>query len=113
MGIHRGRTDDDEQHHGMGKGHGFQKTVRLITLGLAVAAVVKELRTPAEERTWHGTVVGFVPYDLRFPTPARMRERMWNPENPHVLVPRVFGVGWTVNVGRVVALVRPGSPSTS
>ena len=81
------------------------RLIRLVTLGLAVAAVVKELRTPAQERQWHGSL-GFVPYDLRMPTVARIKERMWNPDDAHVISPRVFGVGWTVNVGRVVELVR-------
>ncbi len=81
------------------------RLIRLTTAALAVAAVVKELRTPAEERQWHGSL-GFVPYDLRMPTFARIKERMWDPDNMHVINPRVFGVGWTVNIGRVVELVR-------
>lgn len=80
--------------------------LRLITFALVVAAVVKELRTPAAERTWHGSVAGFVPYDFRRPTAARLRAAMWDPQGSHLVSPRAFGVGWTVNVGRVVALVR-------
>lgn len=83
--------------------------IRLVALGLAVAALVKELRQPAEERTWNGVVAGFVPYDFRPPTLQRLRDRMWNPGSEKVISPRVFGVGWTVNVGRVVALIRRGS----
>lgn len=89
---------------------GGQRTVRrvfrLLAAGLVVAAVAKELRTPAEERTWHGDLAGLVPYDLRPPTLARLRERVWAPEDPHLIVPRAFGVGWTLNVGRVVRLAR-------
>jgi hypothetical protein len=44
----------------------------------------------------YGKFLG-VPYDLRFPTPARIKERLWNPDDPRVIVPRVFGAGWTVN----------------
>ncbi|KQY44391.1 DUF5808 domain-containing protein [Cellulomonas sp. Root137] len=84
----------------------LQKLIRLITLALAVAAVVKELRRPADEREWHGQVAGFVPYDFRMPTVARFKERMWDPEGAHVISPRVFGVGWTLNAGRIVELVR-------
>lgn len=73
---------------------------------VAVAAVVKELRLPAEQRTWNGKVANLVPYDFRFPTFARMRERMWAPESSHLVNPRAFGVGWTLNVGRVVAMAR-------
>jgi|SRR5829696_4565529 len=89
---------------------GLRKLFRLVTLVLAAAAVVKELRTPAEERQWHGCL-GFVPYDLRMPTIARFKERMWNPESAHVISPRVFGVGWTVNAGRVLDLVRHRDPA--
>ena len=75
-----------------------------LTTGLAVAAVVQELRKPADERTWHGRIL-YVPYDFRVPTLARIRERLWAPEDKRLLVPQVFGVGWSVNVGRIVALV--------
>ena len=86
-------------------GMDLQKVIRLVTLGLAVAAVVKELRTPPGERQWNGRL-GFVPYDFRIPTLARVKSRMWDPEGAHLLSPRVFGVGWTLNAGRVVELVR-------
>jgi hypothetical protein len=85
---------------------GVQGLVRLIGFGLLVTALVKELRTPAEERTWHGIVAGFVPYDLRVPTVQRLRERLWAPDDERLFTPQPFGVGWTVNVGRVVALLR-------
>lgn len=45
----------------------------------------------------HGKMLG-VPYDFRRPTLARIRERMWNPDDPRVVTPRVFGVGWTLNL---------------
>ena len=88
------------------KGGGFSALVRLVTVGLTVAAVVKELRMPADERTWHGTVAGVVPYEFRPPTFERFRERVWDPEAETVVSPHVFGVGWSLNLGRVVALVR-------
>lgn len=91
---------------------GIQQLLRLVGLGLFVAAVVTELRKPSAERTWHGVVIGVVPYDLRVPTYARVRERMWDPENPRLFAPQPFGVGWTLNVGRLVASARrrlPGS----
>lgn len=85
---------------------GLKKLMSLVAMALTVAAVVKELRTPADERTWNGKVAAVVPYDFRVPTVARIRERLWNPEGEHLVGPRVFGVGWTVNVGKVVAMVR-------
>ena len=86
--------------------NGLATLVRLVTMGLTVAAVVKELRTPQDERTWHGEVAGFVPYDFRVPTVERIRERVWDPEGDHIVSPHVFGVGWTLNVGRIVRLLR-------
>jgi len=83
-----------------------RRLIRIVTLGLAAVAVVKEIRTPHDEREWHGVVVGFVPYDFRVPTVARVKERMWDPDGAHLVGPRVFGVGWTVNLGRVVAGAR-------
>ena len=74
-----------------------------LATGLAVAALVRELRLPAEERTWHGRIL-YVPYDFRVPTLARLRERLWAPED-RLLVPHVFGVGWSINLGRLFALV--------
>ena len=94
------------------KRRGGRTLIRLVTAALLVASVVKELRLPAERRTWHGVVAGFVPYDLRRPTVARIRERMWDPEGAHLLSPRALGVGWTVNVGRIVRLVRQKLSST-
>ncbi len=82
-----------------------RKVMSLVSLGLLGWAVATELRKPKDERTWEGQL-GFVPYDLRVATPARMREAFWNPEDPRVFTPRPMGVGWTVNVGRVVRLVK-------
>lgn len=84
----------------------LKKVIRLVMLALAVTAVVKELRTPPEERTWHGVVAGFVPYEFRVPTVERIKERVWDPEGEHLLNPHVFGVGWTLNVGKLVAVIK-------
>jgi hypothetical protein len=75
-----------------------------LAVGLTIAALVRELRRPADERTWHGRIA-YVPYDFRPPTLARIRERLWAPDNKQLLVPQVFGLGWSVNFGRLVALV--------
>lgn len=73
------------------------------------AALATELRKPPSQRTWHGRIAGRVPYDLRPPTLTRVRERLWNPADRRILVPTVFGVGWTVNAGRLLEL-RRGAP---
>jgi hypothetical protein len=78
---------------------------RLALWSLAVAALVQELKKPADEREWNGTVAGFVPYDYRPPTVERAKERLWNPDGP-LVGPQVFGVGWTLNVGKLVALAK-------
>ena len=72
---------------------------------LLIAALVKELRLPPEERTWHGSLGGFVPYDFRKPTVEKIKTTLWDPEGP-VIKDRAFGVGWTLNFGAVVAKVR-------
>jgi hypothetical protein len=77
-----------------------------VALALLALAVVKELRTPREVRTWHGTLFGFVPYDLRPPSLDRVRASLWAPDDDRYVVPRSFGVGWSPNLARVWALVR-------
>ena len=69
------------------------------------AAIVKELRKSPEERTWHGVVAGVVPYDFRFPTLEGVKAKLWTPDGP-VVSPHIFGVGWTPNLGRIVADVK-------
>ena len=71
-------------------------------VGLLAAAVGVELRKPRRKRTWHGRLAGFVPYDFRKPTLARVRGSWWNPGDSRLLTPRVYGVGWDVNLARLV-----------
>ena len=79
----------------------FRRIVKLLAFAVFVAAIVEQLRLPAEERTWEGRVGGLVPYDFRLPTLDRARSRWWNPEDDRVFVPTVFGVGWTINFARL------------
>jgi hypothetical protein len=78
----------------------FRRVVAVAAAALLAAAVAMELRKPADRRTWQGRVAG-IPYDLRPPTAARVRQRVWNPDDPRVLTPHAFGIGWTVNLGRL------------
>ena len=73
------------------------------TIGLAalVAAVARELRMPRDHRSWHGKLLGLVPYDFRRPTIARLRHALWSPDDPRLLMPHFFGIGWTPNLGRL------------
>lgn len=64
---------------------------------------------PQKPSALAGTLLG-IPYDLRPPTGDRVASRWWDPTNPHVLVPRVWGAGWDINFGAVavkVGLIRP------
>ncbi len=74
-------------------------------VGFTAAVIARELRRPAAERQWHGRLAG-VPYDLRPPTLERVRRAWWSPDDPRILMPRAVGIGWDVNVGRLVALAR-------
>ena len=109
---------EPDQHWCMGKPSGRQLSpgrsprprgtnlLGLAALALMVMAVVQELRKPAWERSWHGKVLGFVPYDLRPPTVSRLRASVWQPESERWLLPRSLGVGWSPNVARIAAALR-------
>ena len=85
---------------------GIRRLISYIATALLVASIIKELRKPTDERTWEGCLAGFIPYDLRPPTLSRIRNTFWNPDNPHVVVPTLFGVGWTVNLYALVQYLR-------
>ncbi|MGI8802960.1 MAG: DUF5808 domain-containing protein [Solirubrobacteraceae bacterium] len=84
----------------------MRKAVSLVAVGVLGAVVIQELGKPASEREWRGELAGLVPYDLRPPTLERLLSRMWAPDDPRILMPHAFGVGWTVNVGRLVRLAQ-------
>jgi hypothetical protein len=78
---------------------------RLLLAIVAVVAIIQELRKPPEQRTWHGLVAGFVPYDFRKPTMERFRSAYWDPEGS-IVSSKALGVGWTLNVGAVAQRLR-------
>lgn len=43
-----------------------------------------------------------VPFDWRRPTVARFKSRVWDPKNPKLIVPRVYGWGYTINFARLL-----------
>ena len=47
-----------------------------------------------------GTFLG-LPYDWRRPTLAKIKARAWNPANPHLFVPKVYGWGYSINFARL------------
>lgn len=75
-----------------------------VWLGLLLVAIAlgNELRKPAAQRTWHATMLGVLPYDFRPPTWARARQALWDVQSDRIVVPQVFGVGWSLNVGGLV-----------
>ncbi|HEX6547432.1 MAG TPA: hypothetical protein VF134_01660 [Candidatus Dormibacteraeota bacterium] len=73
-----------------------------------VAAISQEMSKPEGERTWHGKVAGFVPYDFRPPSWERIREAYWNPDDQRLFTDRPLGVGWALNLFRARTLLMDG-----
>lgn len=86
----------------------LRRIAKLVGLGLMVAAISQEMSRPEAEREWHGMVGGLVPYDFRPPTWERIRAAYWNPDDTRLLVPRVLGVGWSLNFARARSLMQEG-----
>lgn len=57
----------------------------------------------------HGRLLG-VPYDIRVPSTDRIASRWWNPLDPRIFVPRVFGLGWDINFGALAVKVHLVNP---
>lgn len=72
--------------------------LRMAVVGAVAGALYIELRKPPAERTWHGKLAGFVPYDFRLPSLEQLRSAYWNPRSPKVFTDRPLGVGWAVNI---------------
>ncbi len=87
--------------------------IRMLALGAVAGAIYQELRQPPEQRTWHGRLLGFVPYDFRIPTPGRVVSAWWNPRSTQVIGEPVFGVGWSVNLAALANRFGNGSATTS
>ena len=81
----------------------------IASIAITAFAVVDQLRRPAAEREWHGNIV-CVPYDFRAPSLQRFLAAWWNPDDPRLLTPRDFGVGWAVNLYQVKQLVSSSAP---
>jgi hypothetical protein len=77
-----------------------KRVVRMLWVALVGAAITDALRNNRRQ----GELFGFVPYDFRLPTAERAKQRAWNPDSERVLAPVTFGVGWTLNLGRLARL---------
>jgi hypothetical protein len=75
----------------------FTRLVQAAAITLTLVAICQELEKPKEERKWHGTVAGFIPYDFRRPTLEKFRDAYWNPYESRIFTPEVFGLGWAIN----------------
>lgn len=71
---------------------------RMAAIGAVAGAVYTELRKPAAERTWHGRLLGAIPYDFRIPTLESLRQAYWNPRSPKIFTDRPLGIGWAINI---------------
>ena len=78
-----------------------KRFVRAVWVAVAGAAIADALRHGRR----HGEVFGFVPYEFRIPTLERAKQRMWSPRSHRILTPTTFGIGWSVNLGRLARLV--------
>jgi len=76
----------------------FVWLLRTLILGAVIGAVYTELRKPPQRRTWHGKLLGVVPYDLRIPKLDDLRRAYWNPRSQNIFTERPLGVGWAINV---------------
>jgi hypothetical protein len=84
----------------------MRNLLRTLVTAFTVAAVVYAVRT----RQPAGRLIG-VPYDFRFPTLARLKQRMWNPRERRLITPQVFGIGWGVNAYELVRRLRGDDPT--
>jgi len=74
---------------------------KLIGVILVIAVLWKELRLSSDRRTWSGRLAGFIPYEFRVPTLDRVKASWWNPDDTRVFTPMVWGIGWSINLGRL------------
>lgn len=75
----------------------------------AVLDALAPAADPADPKQPQTRLLG-VPIELRGVTNRRVRSRIWDPADPDLVVPRLAGAGWTVNVGAVavrLGLLRP------
>jgi hypothetical protein len=84
----------------------LNRIVVIAGLAVTIVAIVQELLKPPEERTWHGSVFGFIPYDFRPPTFERVRDAYWNTNDTRVFTSKVIGVGWAVNIPALFRFLR-------
>jgi hypothetical protein len=75
-----------------------------VVIGLAAAAISKEMEKPPAARTWQGTVAG-VPYNFNLANWVNTAGEYWNPASDQILTPHAIGLGWGINVAALVRRV--------
>lgn len=79
---------------------GLRIFVTGLIVGLAVAAIDKEMGKPPAQRTWRGAIAG-IPYDFRVWEWRNIAREYWNPTSDQILVDHAIGIGWGVNFAAV------------
>ncbi len=80
------------------------KRVKQAMRGLWVVLVGAAITDALRNHRDHGELFGFVPYEFRPPTADRARRHTWSPSSKRILTPTTFGVGWSLNLGRLARL---------
>ena len=75
-------------------------TWRFVVMAFTVATLVHAYRTKQSHDRYMN-----IPFGFRFPTPGRIRKRLWSPEDKRIFSPSIFGVGWSVNAHQVAIRV--------
>ena len=75
----------------------------LLRIGMILFATATVMYAVRNKKS-HGTFLK-VPFDFRVPTPQKVRKHIWNPEDPRLFTPHIFGIGWVPNVYQVMQLV--------
>ena len=84
----------------------MRKLLQLAAVTVLVGVVYAEVRKGPSDVRFVGKSLGFIPYDLRLPTMARIRQAYWDPGDPRVFTGTVAGIGWSVNFAALAEKIR-------
>ena len=84
----------------------LRRLMKVATFALLLGAIREEMNKPEDQRTWNGMVGGVVPYDFRPPTFQRLKAALWSPDDERLITPHPWGVGWTINMGRLLRVLQ-------
>lgn len=71
-----------------------------------VRALADELGEPDDTAAGLRAWLQRLPLHVALPSAERVAHTWWNPRDERLFVPRVFGLGWTLNVGAVAVRLR-------